>query len=226
MGKVIDLKEPNNIIVDRNPIFLDLIEYTKLHKDLAIKRCNYAATELAILWHSKKSVIDYYTSTDLYIYDLVRYQMILENAGDMEMMLNQVKKIGYPLKILEWGGGIGQFSLLISKDSVCHYYDLDGPIRDFAMWRFAKSNGNDIIVHDEDPLDESWDIVMIMDVLEHLEDPEKIISKLSDKARYIICNPNKMIHYSIYYPQHISRYQEKLEEFFDYIGENLWKNKN
>ena len=77
--------------VDQSRIFKDLVEYTGLHPQLVAKRCEYSPYELAVLWHKKKSVTGYYQSTDLYIFDLTKYQIILEIKGKIKKMIEQIK---------------------------------------------------------------------------------------------------------------------------------------
>jgi hypothetical protein len=60
-------------------------------------------------------------------------------------------------------------------------------------------------------------------VLEHLENPDDVIKKLAEKAKYIFCNPGD-IKYNLYYPQHITNFD--LTPFFERVEGYLWKNKN
>jgi protein-L-isoaspartate O-methyltransferase len=203
-------------------IFNDLVEYSKLPRELVLRRCNYAVSELAILWGKKKNVIDFYREADLYIYDLTKYQLILEHRQAVTQMVQQLKTIKVE-KVLEFGGGIGEFSILCSEQGVkVTYHDLDGEIKNYALWRFQKHKAN-VVITMADPLQKKWDLVNVMDVLEHLENPEPIISQLAVNARYIFCNPED-VQYNIYYPQHISKFD--LEPYFERLEGYLWKNKN
>tara|TARA_Y100000310_G_C20436887_1_gene694167 strand:+ start:154 stop:807 length:654 start_codon:yes stop_codon:yes gene_type:complete len=211
------------IDVNKSEIFNDLVEYSQLPRELVLRRCEYAATELAILWRKKTSVIDYYTSTDLYIFDLTKYQLILESGNLIDQMINQIKERKLN-KILEFGGGIGQFSILCDKNNLkVTYYDLDGKTKEYASWRFKKNNCSKITIKNEDPLNERWDCVNVMDVLEHLENPNEIILKLKDNAKFIFCNPDE-VNYNIFFPQHISKFN--LNEYFELVQGYLWKNKS
>lgn len=211
------------IEVGKSEIFKDLVEYTKLHPQLVARRCDYAATELAILWRNKKSIIEYYTSTDLYIFDLTKYQLLLESGNLIDQMITQIKDLGLK-KILEFGGGIGQFSILCDRNGLdVTFYELMGKTKDYALWRFKKHNCSRIEVAEKDLLDKKWDMVNIMDVLEHLEEPQQVLLRLKENARYIFCNPDE-VHYNFLYPQHISRFD--LKEFFEPVEAYLWKNKS
>ncbi len=203
-------------------IFQDLIAYTNVNPQLAIKRCDYAATELAILWDKKKSTIHFYQDNNIYIYDLTKYQLILEHRNIIQEMISQIKELKLN-KILEFGGGIGEFSLTCANNNLnITYYDLNGVIKNYALWRFNKYK-SEIKIAEEYPLNQKWDIVNVMDVLEHLENPQEIILHLSKNTKYIFCNPEE-VKYNIYFPQHISKFS--LTEHFTHIKGHLWKNKN
>ncbi len=210
------------IDASKSRVFNDLADYTQLPRALLLNRCNYAVNELALLWYSKKDTLDFYKSSDFYIYDLTKYQLLLEGNGRIKKMIEQIKELGFK-KILEYGGGIGEFSIFCSENDLdVTYYDLNGKIKDYALWRFNKHNCN-IKIGNSDVLDEKWDIVNIMDVLEHLENPEKVISKLKANATYIFCNPAE-VKYNRYFPQHTSKFD--LTKDFEHIEQYLWKNKS
>ena len=206
----------------KSRLFKDLLDYTGLNEMLALRRCDYAVTELAILWDKKKSVLDFYREAELYIFDLTKYQLILESNQLVNKMINQIENLKLK-KILEFGGGIGEFSVLCSeKDFDITYYDLDGEIKNYALWRFNKHQC-DIKVAEKYPLDQQWDLVNMMDVLEHLENPQEVISDLSKNTDYIFCNPEE-VKYNVFFPQHISKFD--LGEYFELVEGYLWKNKN
>jgi len=210
------------IDISKSRIFNDLIEYTKLPRKLVLNRCAYANKELAVLWHKKKNILDFYKDTDFYIFDLTKYQLTLEHDNIIKKMIKQIKDLKSE-KILEYGGGIGEFSILCYENELnISYYDLNGKTKDYALWRFKKHTCQ-IKIAEEDCLDEEWDVINIMDVLEHLENPEEVILKLKDKAKYVFCNPDE-IPYDEFYPQHISKFN--LKEYFEHIEGNLWKNKH
>ena len=216
------MKEDNIVQVPKSKIFRDLVEYSKLPPRLVAARCKYAVYELAIQWHYKKNIEDFYKNSEMYIYDLTQYQILLESHNHIKKMINQIKKLKLS-RILEYGGGIGEFSLLCHENRLkITYYDINGVIKKYALWRFRKHMANRIDIAKQDTLNKKWDIVNIMDVLEHLENPSKIIKKLSLNARYIFCNPNQ-IKFNFIYPQHISKYNIKKD--FEHVETYLWKNK-
>lgn len=218
----------NTIKIDpeQSRVFCDLVEYTKLPKELVLRRCQYATTELAILWHMRKGVVDFYQTNDLYLFDLTFYQMLLEKHEIVQKMVEQVKVLGCQ-RVLEFGGGIGEFSLVCAEQKLpVTYFDVEGVIKKYAQWRFTKHNLNGITVasHSEvELLGQGWDLINVMDVLEHLEQPQGIIELLAKSVKYIFCNPEE-IKYNMFYPQHISRFD--LTPYFVREEGYLWRNKS
>jgi hypothetical protein len=202
-------------------IFQDLVEYTNIPPQIALKRCQYAAIELAVLWTQKKSIEEYYKNTDLYLFDLTQYQLLLQHHKLIVEMIEQIKRIG-TTSVLEFGGGIGEFSIVCAENSItCTYYDI-GKTKEYAVWRFKKHHST-VTVAEHDPLDtQDWDVVNVMDVLEHLEHAHDVIEILGRRARYIFCNPDE-IKYNEVYPQHISKYD--ITTHFVHVQGYLWRNK-
>jgi len=214
---------PQKINISKSRLFVDLVDYTKIHPQLAMHRCEYVAIELAIQWKNKKDVLDFYKTSDLYIFDLTNYQLMLEHSGHVKNMIEQMKGLGVK-KVLEYGGGIGEFSLFCCENGLdITYYDLPSKTKDYALWRFKKRGGDKIQIAESDFLGEKWDVVNIMDVLEHLEEPEPVIKKLAESAKYIFCNPENVL-YNVYFTQHISKFD--LTPYFEHVEGYLWKNKS
>ncbi len=207
----------------KSRIFQDLVVYSKLYPELVLRRCNYAVTELAILWQQKKSVLDFYQQAELYIYDLTKYQLILEHEGIIKKIIQQMKSLGVK-RVLEFGGGIGEFSLCCAEAGFSMtYHDLPGVIKNYAQWRFQKyGKEREIFLMESYPLYQDWDVVNVMDVLEHLEQPERVIEDLRKHAVFILCNPED-VKYNHFYPQHIGRFD--ISPFFERVEGYLWRNK-
>lgn len=208
----------------------DLLEYTKLPKEIVTNRMNYAVVELAYRWHKHRgSTLSYYKNTDLYIYDLTNYQISLRGEPDMiQWMIDKIKELDGKA-ILEYGGGIGEFSLVCAeKGLLVNYYDIPSETREYAQWRFDKhdKDGWIIPVSSEQIINlNDWDFVNIMDVLEHLDNFQEIIEMLSKTTKYIFTNPDE-IKFNVYFPEHISNYKLHLEKYFNHMDGYLWKNKN
>ena len=223
--------------VRESELYRDLAEYLMpVPEEIILERLKYSPIELAYLWHKRKaerkSTADFYRENDLYLFDLTVYQVLLESAGNIQKMIGQVCALGEgrsPLRVLEFGGGIANFSIRLSRDSgldlETFYYDLDGPIKDYALWRMKKHNqGIGVFGESRDPFGEGkWDFVNVMDVLEHLDNPGPVIEKLAKSAEFIFVNPEEIAMDALH-PQHISHYD--ISGDFRQIDGNLWKNKN
>ena len=202
----------------------DLIEYSGLPEELVRERCKYAVWELAYQWPNYKNPLDFYRNTDLYIYDLTKYQSIL--VPTVNYMVEMAKK--YELKkILDLGGGIGQYTIRLANESKCEvaYLDLkNSKTAEYAIWRFKKrlEKMPPILTEVSEWWNEDWDAVVAMDVIEHMEPDlaRKTLKRLKEKARYVFANPEN-VQYNEAYPQHIGRFTM---DGFKHIDINLYKN--
>lgn len=199
----------------------DLVEYTGRERELVSERCKSARVELAWEWPKRKDVLEYYRTSDLYIFDLTLYQAML--IPDVNYMIEEIDLHGIK-KVLDFGGGIGEYSIRTLQETKANvtYLELKGSkTAEYAQWRFKKHHVKPTVVSEDYPWqDEDWDCVFIMDVLEHLENPESVIENLQKRAKYLFVNPEKIM-YNPIYPQHISHFELK---GFEKVEINLYKN--
>ena len=199
----------------------ELIEYTGKPRELVVQRAKTAFVELAWQWHEKKDVLSYYRDSDLYIFDLTAYQSML--VPEVNYMVEYVEREKIK-KVLDLGGGIGEYTIRLMKEAGCEvtFLDLkDSKTMDYARWRFKKQGVKPTIVFEDYKWqNEMWDAVVAMDVIEHLENAEETIANLERKAKFIFANPGK-IKFNDLYPQHISAYQLKN---FREAGINFYRN--
>ncbi|MCL4387311.1 class I SAM-dependent methyltransferase [Patescibacteria group bacterium] len=202
-------------------ILEDLVEFTGKPKPLVAERCKTASVELAWDWDKRKDTLQYYRDTDLYIFDLTFYQSML--AQDLNFMLESAKEKGVK-KILDFGGGIGEYTIRAIKElgAEVTYLEIAGSkTLEYAKWRFKKYGVEPKIVDENYPWQkEKWDAIFAMDVLEHLENPEPTIKAFEETTKYVFANP-AAIQFNWLYPQHISKFV--LANFTE-IGLNLYQN--
>ena len=80
----------------------------------------------------------------MYVFDLTAYQLMLKE--NLKRMIEQMKELGVK-KVLEFGGGIGEFTIQACKAGFdVSYYELDGEIKEYALWRFKKYGVNPKII--------------------------------------------------------------------------------
>lgn len=220
-----------DIDVINEELFTDLCQFLGPYqpKELALQRCNYARYELAWQYNLFRALgapeEEFYQKTDLYIYDLTLYQINLKYNGGMDKIFSALKThVPANSRIIEYGGGIGEFSLQAARRGYdISYYDLDGKTREYALWRFNKHN---VKVNLNDDIWLNYDVVNIMDVLEHIEKSksELLIDVLQRSVKYVICNPDE-IYFNALYPMHIYDFSKYFKERFTQVEGYLWKPK-
>jgi SAM-dependent methyltransferase len=203
----------------KKDFFQELTEYTKRPYDLVRERCVRSPVELAWLWDKYDNPIDFYKETDLYIFDLSNYQNTLQEIGFLDwysktLTENNIKSV------LDFGGGIGETTIISAEKGIdTTYLDIiDSKTTEYAKWRFNRYNVNPKIIGHTEEFG-NYDLIVAMDVLEHLKNPQEMIEKFSNKCKYLIC-PDRMDTYDVYYPQHISHYN--LFTHFKQIGINFY----
>ena len=199
--------------------YQELSEYEHMSTWMCEQRSLFAPIELAWQWHlwGKEDPLKFYSETDLYKFDLSMYHTSLLKRGMHAWFEEMLRK--YDIKtMLDFGGGIGEYSILAEQNGVTSIYTDVGKTADYAKWRFEKYNVK--------PLDKDYgtavDLVMAMVVFEHFSNPEEKIKELAGRCTYIIANQEE-IPYNQVYPQHISKFD--LSPYFRKVERYLWKKK-
>jgi 2-polyprenyl-3-methyl-5-hydroxy-6-metoxy-1,4-benzoquinol methylase len=117
----------------------------------------------------------WYCDTPLYLFELCAYHA---NSPTYPLVTDAIERICSEKggRILDFGGGDGDMALkLVRRGLNVEYCDVPGKTMEFAKWRFNKY-GFDIkcISSDEPnvvPIDGQYDVILCMDVLEHLVNP-------------------------------------------------------
>ena len=200
----------------------ELVEYTGRDINLVRARCTLAATEIAWQFANyRDNPLALYRESDLYIFTLTNYQIRMKKAR--EWFRNLIGIHGWKT-MLDYGGGIGEHSIIACKEGVrVDYLDVeDSKTWEYAKWRFNKHEVNPDMLKEGTPIENDYDVIVIMDVLEHLENPKEVIEQMAKHTKYIICNPTE-IKYNWLYPEHISRYD--LEPYFKHVEAFLFERK-
>ncbi len=203
-------------------LYDELAEYTERNLELVKARCKTAAVELAWQWPEREDDLSYYRDTDLYLFDLTQYQMRQKATGVHDWLERTIKKRGWNT-ILDYGGGIGEWSI-IAAECGCDvmYLDLTGSVTlAYAYHRFKSRNLDiDMVGEETTRLAPHYDAIICMDVLEHLREPDTLIQDFAARTRWLFANPNE-IRFNWLVPQHISKY--KLEPTWENVEAYLWK---
>lgn len=205
--------------------YQELAEYLHRNVEIVTRRCQIAYVELAWLWDKfKTDPIEYYRETDLYIYDLTFYMSILQEQGFYEWFKKVLKD--FQIKsILDYGGGCGEIAILACQANIkTDYLEIEeSQTLEYAKYRFKKYNVNPKIFGLKDEIG-TYDLIIIMDVLEHIENNVPVIEELAKKCTYLVCNVPEEIPYNFLYPQHISTVN--LSQHFVQVAGRLWKSKD
>ncbi|WP_104696893.1 MULTISPECIES: class I SAM-dependent methyltransferase [unclassified Helicobacter] len=96
-------------------------------------------------------------------------------------------------KILDIGCGVGQFASFLKDNGLKHYCSIDfsqESIRQARQKRLKNFIFKKEDIFHSDLLDQSFDYVVILEVLEHLEEDLKLLSLFKPKTKMIISVPN------------------------------------
>ncbi len=124
----------------------------------------------------KYGIGEYDKHTEANIYGLVGFNDYLR----IDNILHSVKYLG-KAKILDFGGGIGLISSIMSKNNTIYYYDLPSKTREFAKYLNKKIKSNVIFIDsEEEAFKLDINFIICVDVLEHLTNPIEIVKKFTD----------------------------------------------
>ena len=94
-----------------------------------------------------------------------------------------------PTTMLEYGCGVASDGLKFTELGYeVKFMDMESECTQFAEWRFRTHGVKDAKVHRfNEPLDKV-DLVFAFDVVEHVEDPKKLLSEIEQHARHVAVN--------------------------------------
>jgi 2-polyprenyl-3-methyl-5-hydroxy-6-metoxy-1,4-benzoquinol methylase len=126
---------------------------------------------------------EFYKQTTNYIYELAEWHLYTpsKRASDLALFDDLRKK--RPRNILDFGGGVGLLAVPLAREGFdVTLADLDSTTLSFAVFH-AKQRGVHLKVWKSDveasPPDKKYDVIMCMDVLEHL--PKDVLHDVVDK---------------------------------------------
>ena len=173
-------------------------------------------------WLNKKSIDDFYKTTDTTIFGLAGFNST-ERVFNLVYPLNRFTK---KMKILDFGGGIGELSLYLSRiGHDVYYYDLKSLTQDFAKFLAKKTNTKvNFIDSFKDIFKHEFDMVITLDILEHLENPIEITEKLNTalKTGGFLFTSGLIFSVGEGVPMHLKSNLAKRDEFDAFINENFY----
>ncbi|RJQ13676.1 MAG: glycosyltransferase [Nitrospiraceae bacterium] len=172
----------------------ELAEYTHLPVKDILNRIRSIYSRQVEEWRgligdktTRDKVREFYRDTDSYLFDLVQYNYenlyYMKWTEDIFNFCAELKKQKGDLKILDFGGGIGSQLIALSalKNAELSYADIPGKTFEYAGWRFNRRHlAIDIIdaTRGDFLAGRMYDVVITLDVIEHLVDPEAAVEYL------------------------------------------------
>lgn len=187
----------------------EVINYTGVSEEEALKLALHCRTLIAEEWRKKdpKSPAEcntFYTETPLYVWDLYTW------PHDPQMWNLFDAVITGDERVLDYGCGIGDVAIyLAEKGCEVTAVDLkDSKTLDFCMWRVYQRKLGNKITFSFDPNEDKYDVVLAIDVLEHLHFPLRYAVDLGNvlfpypKKSWFFATPS-FENYGGNYPQHL-----------------------
>jgi 2-polyprenyl-3-methyl-5-hydroxy-6-metoxy-1,4-benzoquinol methylase len=146
-------------------------EYFNTTEEDIKNRIKHAQINLNKDWENKESITSFYKNTEHYIFDLINYNTE-----------KRIEEVIYPIKystnknILDFGAGIGEIAMRLSRYNNVYYYDISKPSTNFTQFVSNKTNRPLNFITNYKLL--KYDIIIAVDVLEHLEAPIECIKSL------------------------------------------------
>jgi 2-polyprenyl-3-methyl-5-hydroxy-6-metoxy-1,4-benzoquinol methylase len=169
----------------------DVMAFAKLTREQVRERMKLGSAPLKDEWNTWEKqgemtldrINAFYKQTQNYIFELGEWHLFVENKRESDLALFAEMKTKKPKNILDFGGGTGNIAIPLARNGHdVTLADLDSATLDFARFR-AEKRGVKMKLWKSDvepmPPDAKYDIIMCMDVLEHL--PKDILHPIVEK---------------------------------------------
>jgi 2-polyprenyl-3-methyl-5-hydroxy-6-metoxy-1,4-benzoquinol methylase len=151
------------------------------------RSCDSAVSTLKSEWEDtvdsrQRSSIESFYETKTHIYDLINWHTLRDDSGPLAYVVAlQIARAHSVRSCLDFGSGVGSGGLLFYRSGiVTTLADISTTLLDFARWRFELRRLPARFVDLKDvPLPESsFEMILAMDVFEHLVDPVEVVQQL------------------------------------------------
>lgn len=151
------------------------------------RRCTGAVSAMRREWHEhidphrRASVESFYQSATM-VYDLMGWHSLRDDTGPLAYVLGlEIARKHHIRQCLDFGSGVGSGALLFTRDGITMTLaDISTTLLDFARWRFTQRGLSATFVNLQQKAlpTAGFDMILAMDVFEHLTDPVETIEHL------------------------------------------------
>jgi 2-polyprenyl-3-methyl-5-hydroxy-6-metoxy-1,4-benzoquinol methylase len=176
---------------DQEEYVEDVMAFTHTTHDQVRERMKKGSVPLKDEWTAwekqgpmtDERITAFYKQTTNYIYELAEWHLFVPDKRESDLALIAGMRTTRPKNILDFGGGTGLLAIPLARAGFdVTLADLDSTTLEFALFR-AQRHGVKLKVWKSDvepaPPDKKYDVIMCMDVLEHL--PKDILHDVVDK---------------------------------------------
>lgn len=156
------------------------------------RRCTSAVETMRDEWHEhidpqQRASIESFYNSATYIYDLMGWHSLRDDNGPLAYVLGlEIARQRSVKQCLDFGSGVGSGALLFDRAGiVMSLADISTTMLDFARWRFSQRQRTTHFYHLQqmELPSESFDMILAMDVFEHLTDPVATVENLHHVLR-------------------------------------------
>lgn len=194
----------------------ELSDYLGIKNSVAKQRCMSAAQLMERKWlakapRDKESILSFYSDCNYYLYELTWWHCLIEDRRFLDSVIcMEFSKSKGLRSFLDFGCGIGSHSILMSKNQFdVTLFDVSKKLMEYSKWRMQTRglSGRYCIGDDYWELDEKFQFILAMDVLEHISEPNQTLIRLSNMLdeKGILCAsvppipyPNRSMHQNFY----------------------------
>jgi SAM-dependent methyltransferase len=172
----------------RASLLREVAAYYQVSDSADIERsCDSAVDTLKSEWKKtvdsrRRSSVENFYETKTHIYDLMNWHTLRDDSGPLAYVVAlQIARAHGVRNCLDFGSGVGSGGLLFCHADIdTTLADISTTLLDFARWRFDRRRLPARFVDLKDtPLPESsFDMILAMDVFEHLVDPVEVVQQL------------------------------------------------
>jgi SAM-dependent methyltransferase len=179
------------------------------------------------IWN--ESLIEFYNTTDAFLYESIVWNRAAEKRRMRRWIADWIAAhCPAPARVLVYGDGLGFDSLYLSgRSHRVDYFDVSRYGVEFARRAFARhENAPTILPCREEALQERYDVVVCLDVLEHVPEPSATVGLLVSTLR---AEGHLIVHAPFWYlgrrvPTHLRsnrRYSGDLRTLYRPLGLDL-----